>query len=58
MISHHPEMIDYMAETNGIWMNRLNSGESIIVDSPKIDINPDLLSYSEMIFRRIIDEIE
>lgn len=58
MISHHPEIIDYMAETDGIWMTRLRSGESKITDEPKIGDNKDLLTYSEMIARGILDEAE
>ena len=58
MISHHPEIIDYMAETDGIWLTRLASGESKIIEKPNVGINEDLLTYSEMISRGLLDEIE
>ena len=58
IISHHPEIIDYMAETDGIWMTRLDSGESRIVSKPDIGINTDLLTYSQMISRGLLDEME
>ena len=58
MISHHPESIDYMAETGGIWMTRLSTGESKIAEDPTIGGNEDLLTYSEMIARGLIDEAE
>lgn len=58
MISHHPEIIDYMAETDGIWMTRIASGESKIIDKPSIGVNEDLLTYSEMIARGLLDEAE
>ena len=58
MISHHPEIIDYMAETDGIWMTRIASGESRIIDKPNIGVNEDLLTYSEMIARGLLDETE
>ena len=58
MISHHPEIIDYMADTHGIWMSRLSSGESKIVDKPTIGVNEELYTYSEMISRGLLDEIE
>lgn len=58
MISHHPEVIDYMAETDGIWMTRLDSGESKITEKPNVGVNEDLLTYSEMISRGLLDEIE
>ena len=56
MISHHPEIIDYMAETNGIWMKRLASGETTITDKPNIGENEELYTYSEMISRGLLDE--
>ena len=56
MISHHPEIIDYMAETDGIWMSRLSSGDSKITSGPNIGDNKDLLTYSEMITRGLLDE--
>lgn len=58
MISHHPEIIDYMAETDGIWMTRLSSGESKITDVPNVGDNKDLLTYSEMIARGLLDEAQ
>ncbi len=58
MVSHHPEVIDYMAETNVIWMMRLSSGESKIIEPPIFGENKDLLTYSEMISRGLLDEIK
>lgn len=59
MISHNSEIIDYLAATNGIWLNRLSSGESVISDDiyKKIE-NDKLLKYSEILARGIFDEIE
>lgn len=57
MISHHPEIIDYLAASDGIWMSRLHSGESVIVDDPHKDSdNTELLKYSELIARGVSDE--
>lgn len=59
MISHHPEIIDYLAVTNGIWISRIKSGESIVVDDQKKAIdNKDLLTYSEFIARGLMDEAQ
>ena len=57
LISHHPEIIDYFADTRGIWLSRLKSGESVVIDAPGISDNKDLLTYSEMIARGMLDEI-
>lgn len=58
LISHHPEVIDYLAETKGLWMTRNKSGESRITDPPRIEDNGELLTYSQMIARGLLDEIE
>lgn len=59
MISHHPEIIDLFAAANGIWMNRIKSGESVIVDDLQKDReNRDLLKYSELISRGMLDETQ
>ncbi|MBR3307221.1 MAG: AAA family ATPase [Lachnospiraceae bacterium] len=58
IVSHHPEIINYMAETDGIWLSRLSSGESKIMDKPDVGINEELLTYSEMISRGLLDEAE
>ncbi|WP_026664629.1 AAA family ATPase [Butyrivibrio sp. FC2001] len=59
MISHNPEVIDYFAVANGIWLSRLSSGESTIVDDPlKNKDNKDLFTYSELIVRGMLDEVE
>ena len=47
-----------MAETDGIWLSRLSSGESKIMDKPDVGINEELLTYSEMISRGLLDEAE
>lgn len=56
MISHHPEIIDYMADQRGIWMSRLKSGESSI-EKPDVGDNRELLTYSQMITRGLLDEV-
>lgn len=57
MISHHPEIIDYLAKSNGIWMSRIKSGESVVIDaSQKVEKNEELLTYSELIARGMLDE--
>ena len=59
MISHNPEVIDYFAVANGIWLSRLSSGESVIIDDPlKNKDNNDLFTYSELIVRGMLDEVE
>jgi len=58
IISHHPEVIDFLAETRGKWFTRLRSGESKVRDKLDIDENKDLLTYSQMISRGYLDEIE
>lgn len=59
IISHHPEMIDSLAANSGIWMSRLKSGETVIIEDPqrKWD-NTDALKYSELIARGLFDETE
>ena len=59
LISHHPEIIDYMAEANGIWLTRIKSGESSILKfRQKASKNKEFLLYSEMVARGLIDETE
>lgn len=57
MISHHPEVIDYFADENGIWVSRLHSGETYISDNPYYKKEEEhLLKYSELIARGEADE--
>ena len=57
LISHNSEIIDYMAESNGICLSRLKSGESTIVSLEKVvGDNKDLLNYSELMARGVFDE--
>lgn len=59
LISHNSEIIDYLAATNGIWLNRLSSGESVVgEDIYKKFENGELLKYSEIMARGILDETE
>ena len=58
IVSHHPEIIDHLAGTRGIWMKRLGSGESQIMDEPMIGDNKELLTYSQVISRGLLDEAE
>ena len=58
IISHHPEIIDFMAETKGIWFSRMASGETKLLSSMDIVDNKDLLTYSQMISRGMLDEAE
>lgn len=58
MISHNSEVIDYFAGDCGIWMNRLQSGESIVQKNPFAELqNEDFLKYSELIAGGYTDEI-
>lgn len=57
IVSHHPEMIDYLATSYGIWFDRLKSGESVVVDDPYYKKEEaQFMTYSELIARRVIDE--
>ncbi len=57
LISHNAEMIDYMADADGIWLSRLSSGESTVIDNPfeEAAIN-NLLPYSKLIARGLDEE--
>lgn len=59
IISHHPEVIDFMASSHGIWMERTGYGAIQLSDAPKI---PDGLSltptYSELIRHGIFNEVK
>lgn len=48
IISHHPNLIDYFATSNGIWLSRRSYGATTITEPPKSDTS---LTYSEMIAR-------
>lgn len=57
LISHNPEIINYMADTDGVWLSRLSSGESQIIDNPYINAaERNLLPYSELIARGMEDK--
>ena len=58
IISHNPEVIDYLAETRGKWIGRLKSGETKVVEEDVVGENRDLLTYSQMIARGYFDEIK
>ena len=52
LVSHHPEVIDYFTASSGIWMSRLQSGESVVVDNPyPVHNDGKILAYSEFIAR-------
>ena len=52
MVSHHPEVIDYYADNNGVWFSRLSSGETIIEENPYYKKDEEkILKYSELIAR-------
>ena len=52
MISHHPEVIDYFTDSSGIWLSRLQSGESVVSKNPfSLPEDGKILSYSELIAR-------
>ena len=46
MISHHREVLDYLAQSAGIWMSRNGNPSSRIIDPPIIS---EAMSYSDMI---------
>lgn len=59
LISHNSEIINYLAESNGICVSRLRSGESTIIALDRVvGDNKDLLSYSELMARGVFDETE
>ena len=45
-ISHHPSVIDFLAPSNGIWLERRSYGATTIANPPKSDCG---LTYSEII---------
>ena len=53
IISHHPNIIDYFAPSNGIWLERRSYGASTIAKPPKSDCG---LTYSEIIAHGGVDE--
>lgn len=53
LISHHPNIIDYFAAANGIWLSRYSYGASTIVKAPSSDTD---LTYSEIILHGGMDE--
>lgn len=52
-ISHHPSVIDNLAVSNGIWLERRSYGATVISNPPKADCG---LTYSEMIINGGVDE--
>lgn len=46
LISHHPNVIDFFAPSNGIWLERRSYGATTIATPPKSDCG---LTYSEII---------
>ena len=57
IVSHNPEMIDYMADTDGIWLSRLASGESVVIENPyKEAAKNNLIPYSKLIARGLDEE--
>lgn len=46
LISHHPNIIDFFAASNGIWLERRSYGATVVSESPKSDSE---LTYSEII---------
>ena len=59
IISHHPEIIDFFAQSNGIWLSRLAYGATKIIEAPKTEYGDGKkMKYSEMIIRGDVDELE
>ncbi len=57
IVSHHPEMIDCLASSYGIWFDRLRSGESVVVGDPYYNKEEaHFMTYSELIARGVTDE--
>ncbi|MBR4342555.1 MAG: ATP-binding protein [Lachnospiraceae bacterium] len=57
MISHHPEIIDYFTDGSGIWLSRLQSGESVVRQNPfTVPEDGKILSYSELIARGLDED--
>lgn len=46
MISHHREIVDYFAQSAGIWMTRNGNPSSRIIDTP---VTEEAMSFSDMI---------
>ena len=55
LISHHPSVIDYLAPSCGIWLDRRSYGATLITEPPKSDCG---LTYSEIIAHGGTDEAE
>lgn len=52
LVSHHPEVINYFTDSSGIWLDRLQSGESVVKENPfSVFQDEKVLLYSEMIAR-------
>lgn len=50
LISHHPEIIDYLASSHGLWVKRTGYGAIQLADAPKIpDGFTTAPTYSELI---------
>jgi predicted ATPase len=49
LISHHPEVIDYLAGSSGIWLERPDNGPTRVLDRPPTAV--DGLKTSEIIAR-------
>ena len=55
IISHHPNVIDFLAPSNGIWLERRSYGATTIGEPPKNDSG---LTYSEIIAQGGMHETE
>jgi len=55
LISHHPKVIDYYAQSGGIWLSRYSYGATTVTDAPKTG---NVLTYSELISRGDINEAQ
>ena len=52
LVSHHPEVINYFTDSCGIWLSRLESGESVVGENPfTVSEDGKILPYSELIAR-------
>lgn len=50
VVSHNSEVIDYFAADYALWMKKLSSGESVLVDDPFLDYDKErFMRYSELI---------
>ena len=54
-ISHHPNVIDFFAPSNGIWLERRSYGATTIANPPTTDCG---LTYSEIISQGGLNEAE